>query len=172
MPAFRQRLGHGFLAELGLFPGRKRTDLHQVVPQADSIAIRLRRRQLPSRFVLSEAMFRCVSRLPDVDRSQRARLLRARTSKLDDVHRVASDIPSGHGEHSAMQSPAIAASPLSQLDVERSLDRVVKQDTIAVVAGTEVAVPKEEAVARIDIPAASSRELTGGDPAIGEFSSY
>jgi hypothetical protein len=71
-----------------------------------------------------------------------------------------------------MQSPAIAASPLSQLDVERSLDRVVKQDTIAVVAGTEVAVPKEEAVARIDIPAASSRELTGGDPAIGEFSSY
>jgi hypothetical protein len=159
MAASGQRLGHGFLAKLGLFPGRKRTDLHQVVAQADAITIRLRRRQLPSRFVLSEAMFRCVSRLPDVDRSQRARLLRARTSKLDDVHRVASDISSDHGEHSAMQSTAIAASPLSQVDVEtepRSLDRAVKQDTIAVVVGTEVAVPREEAVARIDIPADSS----------------
>jgi hypothetical protein len=58
-----------------------------------------------------------------------------------------------------MQSTAIAASPLSQVDVEtepRSLDRAVKQDTIAVVVGTEVAVPREEAVARIDIPADSS----------------
>jgi hypothetical protein len=88
MAAFRQRLGYGFLAQFGLLSRRKRTDLHQVVPQADAKTIGLPRRQLPSRFVLSEAMFRCVRRLPDVDRSQCARFLRARPRKLDDIDAV------------------------------------------------------------------------------------
>ena len=105
MAAFGQRLGHGLLAELGLFPRRERTDLHQVVPQANAIAVRLPGRQLSSRFVLSETMFGAVGCLPNVDGSERARFLRARPGELDDVDVVGRRAASGHCEEA---SPAEA----------------------------------------------------------------
>ena len=88
MAAFRQRLGYGFLGQFGLFSCRKRTDLHQVVPQADAKAMGFPRRQLSSRLVLSEAVLGRVSGLTDVDGSECAWLLRARARELDNVDAV------------------------------------------------------------------------------------
>lgn len=90
MPSPLQRLGHVFLRRLCFLARGERTDpFHQIQAQLQTKLVRLARGELPARSVLREAFLGTVSRLPDVERCERTRLLRAGAGEFDDVDGIA-----------------------------------------------------------------------------------
>jgi len=93
MPSPLQRLRHGLLRRLRLRSCCERANaLHQIEAQPDPELVRFARGELPSRFVLGEAVFRRVGGLANVERRERARLLRAGAREFDDVDGVGASV--------------------------------------------------------------------------------
>ena len=78
VPSPFERLRHRFLRRFGCLSCREGAySFHQVEAQPDTVLVRFAGRQLPSRFVLREAVFGGVRGLSDVERRPRTRLARA-----------------------------------------------------------------------------------------------
>lgn len=89
MPAPFERLRDCSLRRLGFLTRGERPDaLHQIAAEPAAEFVRLARRELPTCFVLREAVFRCVGGLADVKRCEGTGLRRAGAREFDDVDRV------------------------------------------------------------------------------------